>query len=189
MLSRTVQPDGEIVSCQTKILRSPRGILAIEIDALDQFAVVFRNSWQQSLEALAKNLLIIRIGRFRQFTLELFKCSLSRCIATVEINDGIPQYPVKPCDGVFITGRLIRRLERFHQTLLHQILRQMRISDTIAGEGGEGVKVLDQGFFEPTHAASLKCQMRRVKPRQFHEMKIMCNAIKARAFARVYENT
>ena len=171
MLSCTVQPDGEIVSRQAKILRSPLGILAIEIDTLDQFAEVFRNGWQQSIEALAKNLFIVRIGRFRQFTLELFQCSLSRCIATVEINDGIPQNPVKPCDGVFFAGRLIRRFERFHQTLLHQILCQMRISDTIAGEGGEGVKILDQGFFKPIHAASMKRQMRRVKPRQFHELK------------------
>jgi hypothetical protein len=44
MLSRAVQPDGEVISRQARILRSPRGIPAIEIDALDQFAVVYRRS-------------------------------------------------------------------------------------------------------------------------------------------------
>ena len=156
MLSSTVQPDGEIVSRQAKVLRSSRGILAIEIDALDQFAVVFRNSWQQSLEALAKNLFIVRIGRFRQFTLELFQCSLSRCIATVKIDDGMPQNSIKPRHGVLVTGRVIRRFEGLHKTFLNHVLRQMRITDAATGEGGEGVEILDHSYakFETPNTVS-----------------------------------
>ena len=40
MLSRMVQPDGEVVYRQAKILSNTSGILAIEIDALEQFKVV-----------------------------------------------------------------------------------------------------------------------------------------------------
>jgi hypothetical protein len=44
MLSRAAQPDGEVISREARILRSTRGIPSIEIDALDQFAVVYRRS-------------------------------------------------------------------------------------------------------------------------------------------------
>lgn len=163
MLSRAVQLNGEVISRQAKFLRSSRGILAIKIDALEQFTVVLRNGWQQALEALTKNLFSVRIGRFEQFILKLLKSSISHCVATVKIDDGMSQNPVKPSDGILVSGRLIRRFERLHKTFLNHVLRQMRITDAATGEGGEGVEILDQGIFETTHALNLKLHMRSRK--------------------------
>lgn len=151
MASGSVQPDGEVVFRQSEIRRGLGDILAIEIDALEQITVVFRNGWKQALETLAENFFIVRIGRLGQFAPELLQRVFSHCIAAVEIDDRMAQNPVKPSDGVFIIGRLIRRLQRFHETLLDHVLRQMRITDAAAGEGGEDVQILDQGFFESAH--------------------------------------
>jgi hypothetical protein len=172
MLSRTVQPDGEIVSCEAKIRSGLGGVLAIEINALEQFAILVRHGGQQALEALAERFFIVRIGRLGKLALELLQRVLSRCIAAVEIDDGMPQYPVKPSDGVFIADWLIRRFQRFHQTLLHHVLRKMRIADTASGEGGEDMQVLDQGFFETAHAESLERRTRPGKAATKRQIKI-----------------
>ena len=101
----------------------------------------------------------------------------------------MPKYPVKPRDGIFITGRLVRRFERFYQTLLYYVFREMRIADAIAGEGREDVQILDQGFFETAHAASLERHMRPRKAATNTKSKLACNVFPPSAFARVYEDT
>jgi hypothetical protein len=154
MLARPVQADGEIVAGQAKCGCNLSAVLAFKIDALEQFPILAGQGGQQALEALAQDFSVIGAGRLRQLQLELLQSALVRRVAAIEIDHGMAENAIKPGNGVFPGGRLIRRSKRLRQALLHDILRQMRISDTAADKCREGVQIGEQGLFQSADSQS-----------------------------------
>jgi hypothetical protein len=136
-----VQTHREIIAGQAKRGRNLGGVLAIEVDALKQVSILVWQRWQKSLETLANYIFVFRSGRLGKFAFEFFQCLFAGCIPAVEIDDGIPENPIEPRDGILRGRWLIWGSERFDETVLHQILRQMRIADSAADKGGELVQV------------------------------------------------
>jgi hypothetical protein len=156
VFARPVKPDGEVVAGQAEIERNLSGILAIEINALEQLAVGGGHGGQQAPEAFAEQTLIGRGGRCGQLHPEPLKRAVPCRVATIQIDDGMAQNPVKPGQGIFLVGGLFRSSQRLCQTFLNHVFRQIRVPDTVAGKCHKGLQVLDQRFLNTLHAAEPK---------------------------------
>lgn len=139
MFARAMQSDGEIVPGQTQICRDLANIPAIQINELKQLAVLLRHIGKQPTKTLAKQSFLPGVGHIRQFPLKPLQPSLAGVLATIEINDRAAQNPVKPRYRVFSPGWRSSRSQRFNQTFLHHVFRQLGISDALARERHEDV--------------------------------------------------
>ena len=132
MLAGPVQPHGQIVAGDAKRGSNEAGVFAIEINALEQFAIGIRQCWKQPLETLAKDFFVFRTGRLGKLAFEFLHRLIVGGIPAVEVDDGMSENSVEPCDGILGGIWLLCGSERFDETVLHQILRQMRIADSAA---------------------------------------------------------
>lgn len=151
MFAGAVQPDGEVVPGQTQLRRNRAHVISIEVNALQQVAILLRHGGQQTLEALTKQPFLVSAWRIGQVLLKTLQRSVARVVTAVEVNDRAAQDAVKPRYRVLLRSRLFGRCQRFYQTLLHHIFGQMRISNAAARERHEGLQVFKQRFFNVLH--------------------------------------
>jgi hypothetical protein len=151
-----VQPDGEVVLVQTQFCRNRAHIISIEVNTLQQVAILLGHVGQQTLEALTKQPFLASAWRIGQFLLKPLQRSVARVVTAVEVNNRTAQDAVKPRHGVFLLGRLFGRSQRFNQALLHYIFREMRVPDAAARERHEDLQVFKQSFFNRLHSKEFK---------------------------------
>ena len=188
MFAGAVQPDAEVVLGQTQFRRNRAHIISLEVNALQQFAILLRHGGQETLEALTKQPFLASAGRIGQVLLKPLQGSVARVVTAVEVNDRAAQDPVKPRYRVFLRSGFFGRCQRFYQTLLHHIFGQMRISNAAARERHEGLQVFKQRFFNALHNKHFRRASPARKARTGHRVKINCNESRSRALASVNED-
>jgi hypothetical protein len=143
-LPRPVQAHRQIVCGDPESGGGVLKRLAFQINSPEQIAVLFRQARQEPLYALANHALSRAIRAFRKLGFKTFKRALAGVATPVHVDNAATQNPVKPCDGVVVPRRLTVRLERFQQTFLHDVFRQMRIADALSRKGDERFQILEQ---------------------------------------------
>ena len=188
MFAGAMQPDGEVVLGQTQFRRNHAHIISIEVNALQEVAILLRHGVQETPEALTKQPFLASAWRIGQVLLKPLQRSVARIVTAVKVNNRTAQDAVKPRHGVFLLGRLFCRSQRFNQTLLHHIFREMRIPDAAAHECHEGLQVSKQWFFNVLHNEEFRRVTSARKARTGHRVKINCNESRSPAFASVNED-
>ena len=152
VFASAMQPYGQIVPCNAKRRGDFIGLLAFEIDLLEEIAVLLGDQRHEAFEALAENALILKVRRFRQFLLEAFEGASPRILASINVNNGPAKNAVEPCCGGLIAFRLAVCPERLHEAVLHNVLGEVWVVETAASEGCKNLKVFQQRIFKTSHA-------------------------------------
>lgn len=151
MLPGAMQADGEVVFRYAELGGNVRNLFALQINLLQEFAVLLGHRGQQPFETLAEQAFVGSGGCVRKFVRESFQGPAAHIPAPVEINDGAAQDPVEPGYCVLLVHRLSVCRQRLYQTFLHEIFGQMRVADALARESNESLQILQQGIFDVMH--------------------------------------
>src|SRR5688572_19965568 len=89
LLASTVQSDIQIVQRQAERRRRFLWGCAVEVNTLEQLAILFCQIWQKPLHALAQHSFGGGIGLFRKFGLEFFERTVADIASPIQIDDGM----------------------------------------------------------------------------------------------------
>ena len=135
-----------------------------EINAGEELAILRGKFRQQPVDALAEHLLGFRRDTLRELGLQAGQSPLSGIRSTVEIDDRTPKDFIEPRNHILIWAGFHLGLERLQQTVLNEILCQVRVPDALAREGHESVEVLENGLMQFWHAENITGRPRSSNP-------------------------
>lgn len=151
-LAGAVQADVQIVQRQTQRRRRVFRGCAVEIQALEQVAVLIRQAGQKPLEALAQDPFGGGIRLFGKFGLQAFERTGADIAPPIQVNDRVAQDAIEPRHRAFAVAGLVGRLQRLEEAVLHQVGGEFGVANALARERDEGVQVLDERVFGFCHA-------------------------------------
>lgn len=151
MFARAVKPHSNIIFGQAKRSCDGGGIIAVQINTLEQITILLRHGGQQSFETLAEHTLIGSSWSRLKFTFQLFERSLACVIPAVKVNDGATQNPIEPRHCIFIVRRLLGRSQRLDEAFLHHVFSMVWVAQALARKPYERVQVFQHGFFHVLH--------------------------------------
>lgn len=190
-LAGAVQPDVQVVQCKAERRRCVLRGCAVEIHALEQVAILFRQAGQKALETLAQDPFGGGIGLFGKLGLQAFERAVADIAPPIQVNDRVAQNAIEPRHRAFAITRLVGGLECLEQAVLHEVGGQMRVAYALPRERHEGVQILDQGVFDFDHerrvAVSQQPGNRRRRAAKARGVENQCNRIAGSALAGVKE--
>ncbi len=128
----SMQPHGQIVPSEPQFGGHLFGLSAFQIDLLEKLTILLRHERQKALKALAKDSFVPWSRRIRKFSFESIESAFPRALAAVEIDDRTSENPVEPGGGCLVAGRLTLGGQRFDETLLNDVLSQVRVAQSLA---------------------------------------------------------
>ena len=152
MLSRPVQPHGEIVPRHPELFGDIAEIVPLQIHFLQKLAVLLRHQRHQSPETLAESPLIFFVRRLRYFFFEPFQRAAAHALLSVNIDNRPPEDAIEPRRGLFVGVWLPIGRQRFNDAFLNDVFRQMLISHPASRERDEYLEVLENCIFNAWHA-------------------------------------
>ena len=186
-MTGAMQPNGQIARREAE---RGGGVLrrrAIEVDALEHIAILFRQSGQEPLDALAQDSFGSGVGLLWNFCSQPFERTVADIAPPIQVDDGAAQDAVEPSDDIFISSGLAVGAQGFQQALLHDIHGQMRVADALPGESHEGFKIFQKRFFDVRHGGQRSPAPSSQQPGA-STAKIECNESAGAALAVVNED-
>ena len=163
-LAGAMQPNVQIIYCQTERGRGLLGGRTVEVDSLQQVLILLRQAGQQPLHALAEESFGRGIGFFGKLRSQPFERTVANNVPTIDVDDGAAQNAIEPRHDIFVRSRLAIGAQSFQKALLHDVFGQMRVSDALPGERHKGSQVFQQRLFDVTHGAILATLRARSNP-------------------------
>lgn len=193
-LAGAVQPDVQVVQGQAQRHRRVFRGCAVEIHALEQVAILFRQAGKKPLEALAQDSFGSGIGLLGKFGLQAFERAVADIAPPIQVNDRVAQDAIKPRHRAFAVTRLVGRLQRLEQAVLHEVGGQFRVAHALARERDEGAQVLYEGVFGLCHAPRVAAsretgnrRRRAGRAEKAHGVDYQCKRIARSALSEVKE--
>ena len=151
MFSGAMQPHGQVVSGKAELRGDFAAIFAVQIDLLEQVAVLLRHQRQQAFEALAENTFVVVIGRFGKLLLKACQSASAGILSAVDIDNGAPENPIEPGRRGFLTFRLAISGQCFYEAFLDDVFGEVRVAQAISRKGREDLEVLQESVFQTRH--------------------------------------
>ena len=155
LLAPSVQTNPQIVYTQLQVRCDAFHRFPLQLHALDYFGVLGFESGDKKSKTATERPFVFGADRLVQFG---FKCvqGPATCVPpTVSIDDGVPQDSIEPRCGRFFGIGLAVGGQRFEETVLHNVLGEFGVAETVAREGSEDLKVLQQSIFQRSHVSRL----------------------------------
>ena len=175
VFARAMQPDGEVVLCETEFGSHFRKLLALKINLLKQVPILPGNHGQQTFETLAKNTFVLVARRFGKLLLKAFKSARASALPAVNIDNRTAKNTIEPSGGGLFAFGLAVGSQCLNEAFLHNVLGKVRISQAIAGKRNKDLQVSEQRIFNSRHLA-------RVSGWQ-SSGNFLCNGFRSGAFA------
>lgn len=175
VFARAMQPDGEIVLCETEFGSHFRKLLALKINLLKQVPILLGNHGQQTFETLTENTFVLVARRFGKLLLKAFKSASASALPTVNIDNGAAKDAIEPGGRGFLTFGSAVGGECLNEAFLHNVLGEVRISQAIAGKGNKDLQISEQRIFNSRHLARVSGQQ--------NSGNFLCNGFRSGAFA------
>ena len=113
VLPSAMQPHGEIVFRKTEFRCHLSRLLPLQVNLLQEIAVLFRHHGQEAFEALAESPFVFCARRLRNLLLEFFESTTPSALTAVDIDNRPPQDAIEPLGGCFFALRFTVRRKCF----------------------------------------------------------------------------
>ena len=146
-----VQPHLKGVRTYAKLVGDCPRRLSPEVDLGDDFGVGRPQSRQKVMQARAHPPIFLGIGVRGKVMEKLLVGALACALLSVNVDDGTPKDLVEPCLGAGRTPQWGIGLKSPEQAFLYRVCRQIRMCQTLTGEGSELGQMVEQVLWQSIH--------------------------------------